>query len=142
MIIGIDHVQITVPANAVAQARAFYCGVLGLREVEKPAALQGRGGFWLEVGDRQVHVGTEDGVQRLATKAHVAYAVTDIAVWRAKLAAAGVETLDGIPIADRDRFEFRDPFGNRVELIGASQASHRCATSHSGELAALPNRAS
>ena len=56
MILGIDHVQITVPADAVAAARAFYCGVLGLREVEKPATLQERGGFWLQVGDRHVHV--------------------------------------------------------------------------------------
>jgi hypothetical protein len=34
------------------------------------------------------------------------------------LAAAGMEILDGIPIPGHDRFEFRDPFGNRVELIG------------------------
>jgi catechol 2,3-dioxygenase-like lactoylglutathione lyase family enzyme len=117
MIIGIDHVQITVPANAVASARAFYSGLLGLREVEKPAALQGRGGFWLQVGDRRVHVGTEDGALRHTTKAHVAYAVTGLAGWRARLAAAGVEILDGIPIPGCERFEFRDPFGNRVELI-------------------------
>jgi catechol 2,3-dioxygenase-like lactoylglutathione lyase family enzyme len=123
MILGIDHVQITVPADAVAAARAFYCGVLGLREVEKPPALRGRGGFWLQVGDRQVHVGTEEGVVRQATKAHVAYAVTDVAEWRARLAAAGIEVLDGIPIPGRDRFEFRDPFGNRVELIGAAVQS-------------------
>src|SRR5215468_1778378 len=119
MIIGIDHVQITVAANAVAEGRAFYCGLLGLREVEKPASLQGRGGFWLQVGDRQVHVGTEEGVVRHATKAHVAYAVTHVAAWRARLAAAGVEVLDGIPIPGYDRFEFRDPFGNRVEFIEA-----------------------
>jgi catechol 2,3-dioxygenase-like lactoylglutathione lyase family enzyme len=117
MITGIDHVQITVPANAVAEARAFYCGVLGLREVEKPAALQERGGFWLQVGDRQVHVATEEGVERHATRAHVAYAVTDLARWRARLAAAGVEILEGIPIPGHARFEFRDPFGNRVEMI-------------------------
>jgi catechol 2,3-dioxygenase-like lactoylglutathione lyase family enzyme len=123
MIVGIDHVQITVPANAVAEARAFYCRLLGLREVQKPAALQGRGGFWLEVGDRQVHVGTEDGVARHVTKAHVAYAVTEVAQWRVRLAAAGVKFLDGIPILGRDRIEFRDPFGNRVELIGAAAAN-------------------
>jgi len=117
MITGIDHVQITVPANALAEARAFYCGLLGLREVEKPVALRGRGGFWLQVGDRQVHVGTEEGVERRATKAHVAYAVTELAGWRARLTAAGVAIVDGIPIPGRDRFEFRDPFGNRVELI-------------------------
>jgi catechol 2,3-dioxygenase-like lactoylglutathione lyase family enzyme len=125
MIIGIDHVQITVPANAVAEARAFYCGLLGLPEVEKPATLQERGGFWLQVGDRQVHVGTEDGVARHATKAHVAYAATKIAEWRARLAAAGVDLLDGIPVPGRDRFEFRDPFGNRDELIEASAGVER-----------------
>jgi catechol 2,3-dioxygenase-like lactoylglutathione lyase family enzyme len=122
MILGIDHVQITVPAHAVAEARAFYCGLLGLREVEKPTALRGRGGFWLQVGDRQVHVGTEEGVERRATKAHVAYAVTDVAGWRSRLAAAGVEVSDAVPIPGYERFEFRDPFGNRVEMIQAVAA--------------------
>jgi catechol 2,3-dioxygenase-like lactoylglutathione lyase family enzyme len=119
MILGIDHVQITVPANALAEARTFYCGLLGLREIEKPAVLRERGGFWLEVGNRQVHIGTEDGVERIKTKAHVAYAVSDLAGWRARLAAAGVAIVDAIPIPGRDRIEFRDPFGNRVELIEA-----------------------
>ena len=124
MIIGIHHVQITVPVSAVAEARAFYCGTLGISEIEKPAALQERGGFWLQVGERQVHVGIEEGVKRQATKAHVAYAVRSLAEWRARLAAAGVEILDGIPIPGCERFEFRDPFGNRIELIEA-QVDHR-----------------
>jgi catechol 2,3-dioxygenase-like lactoylglutathione lyase family enzyme len=128
MIISIDHVQITIPASAVAEARAFYCGVLGLREVEKPSTLQGGGGFWLQVGDRQVHVGTEEGVARYATKAHVAYAVTEIAKWRARLAAAGVEILEGIPIPGQNRFEFRDPFGNRVELVETSVSAQGMTT--------------
>ena len=128
MIISIDHVQITIPASAVAEARAFYCGVLGLREVEKPSTLPGGGGFWLQVGDRQVHVGTEEGVARYATKAHVAYAVTEIAKWRARLAAAGVEILEGIPIPGQNRFEFRDPFGNRVELVETSVSAQGMTT--------------
>ena len=117
MILGIEHVQITVPPEAVAQARAFYCDLLGLPEIEKPEGLRKRGGFWLQVGDRQVHVGVEDGVDRSATKAHVAYAVRDLVGWRQRLAAAGVEVLEGVPIPGFDRFEFRDPFGNRVEFI-------------------------
>jgi catechol 2,3-dioxygenase-like lactoylglutathione lyase family enzyme len=117
MITGIDHVQITVPTDAVPAARAFYCGLLGLPEVEKPATLRDRGGFWLQVGDRQVHVGTEEGIDRRATRAHVAYAVTDLAGWRSRLTAAGVETSDPPPIPGCERFEFRDPFGNRVEFI-------------------------
>jgi len=117
MIIGVDHVQITVPTNAEAPARTFYCGLLGLPEIEKPSALQKRGGFWLQVGDRQVHVGIEEGVERRATKAHVAYSVTDLAEWRARFEAAKVEILEAIPIPGFNRFEFRDPFGNRVEFI-------------------------
>jgi len=98
VIVGIDHEQITVPAAAVSAARAFYCGLLGLPEVEKPEALRGRGGFWLQVGDRQVHVGTEEGALRRATRAHVGYAVRDLSAWRQRLVAAGVEIEEGVPI--------------------------------------------
>jgi catechol 2,3-dioxygenase-like lactoylglutathione lyase family enzyme len=120
MITGIDHVQITVPPDGVEQARAFYCGLLGLPEVAKPESLKDRGGFWLQVGDRQVHVGIEEGVNRRATRAHVAYAVVGIDDWRNRLAAAGIDVIEGIPIPGCDRFEFRDPFGNRIELIEAT----------------------
>jgi catechol 2,3-dioxygenase-like lactoylglutathione lyase family enzyme len=121
MITGVDHIQITVPADGVERARAFYCGLLGLREIEKPDSLKGRGGFWLQVGDRQVHVGIEEGVDRRMTKAHIGYAVIGIEDWRVRLAAAGIEVFEGIPIPGCDRFEFRDPFGNRVEFIEASR---------------------
>ena len=122
-IIDIDHVQITVPPEAVAAARAFYCGLLSLPEIEKPEGLRKRGGFWLQVGDRQVHVGIEDGVNRPATKAHIAYAVRDLAGWRQRLAAADVEVLEDVPIPGFERFEFRDPFGNRVEFIESAEVS-------------------
>jgi len=117
MIIGIHHAQITIPKGMEEQARDFYCGVLGLMEVPKPQSLQGRGGFWLQVGDRQVHVGVEDGVDRKLTKAHIAYEVNNLAHWREMIAANKIETHSGESIPGYDRFEFRDPFGNRVELI-------------------------
>ncbi|MEO8608560.1 MAG: VOC family protein [Chloroflexota bacterium] len=117
MITGIHHVQITAPKGVEEQARAFYCGVLGLPEIEKPDSLKGRGGFWLQVGDRQVHVGTEDDFDRLTTKSHIAYQVDDVAAWRTRLKANGIEPDNSIPIPGYDRFEFRDPFGNRVEMI-------------------------
>ncbi len=117
MIRGIHHVQITVPKGAEAEARAFYCGVLGLPEVEKPDSLKGRGGLWVKVGDRDVHIGTEDGCHRTRTKVHVAYEVTDVAGWRDRLSRAGIELLDSVPIECFDRFEARDPFGNRIEFI-------------------------
>lgn len=115
-ILGLHHAQISIPRGAEEEGRAFYCGVLGLLEIEKPEALRGRGGFWLQVGDRQVHVGTEDGVERRATRAHLAYAVDDIAAWRTHLQQHDVTIIDAVPIPGHQRFEFRDPFGNRVEL--------------------------
>ena len=117
MILAIHHAQITIPKGEEAAARGFYCGVLGLREIAKPDELAGRGGFWLEVGDRQVHVGTEDVNGRQSSKAHVAYLVDDLESARSKLSAAGIAVVEGIQIPGYRRFEFRDPFGNRVEFM-------------------------
>jgi len=117
LIVGIHNVQITIPKGREEEAREFYCGVLGLPEIRKPESLKARGGFWLAVGDREVHVGTEDAVDRRATKAHIAYRVNDLESWRFKLAAIGIGAEDGIPIPGMTRFEFRDPFGNRVEML-------------------------
>jgi catechol 2,3-dioxygenase-like lactoylglutathione lyase family enzyme len=117
MITAVHHVQITIPKGAEAAARAFYCDLLGLLEVEKPDALKGRGGLWVQLGAIQVHIGTEDGIDRAATRAHVAYQVDDVAAWRERLAAHGIRILDSVPIPGYDRFEFRDPFDNRVEFI-------------------------
>lgn len=115
-VMRLHHAQITIPKGAESQARAFYCEVLGLREIPKPESLQGRGGFWVEVGDQQLHIGTEDGVDRNATKAHLAYQVTHITQWREKLTQHGIRIEEQIPIPGLNRFEFRDPFGNRVEF--------------------------
>ncbi|MFB6467899.1 VOC family protein [Cytobacillus sp. Hz8] len=117
MIKGLHHVQITIPKGTEEEGKNFYCGILGLQEIEKPNSLKGRGGFWLKVGDKDVHVGTEDGFNRLNTKAHIAYEVEDISYWKNRLAKENIEILYGVPIPNFDRFEFRDPFGNRVEMI-------------------------
>jgi catechol 2,3-dioxygenase-like lactoylglutathione lyase family enzyme len=113
----INHVQITVPKGAEDAARAFYCGVLGLPEIAKPESLAGRGGLWLAIGDQQIHVGTEDGFDRLTTKGHIAYEVDDVPYWRDRLIAAGLTLAESVPIPGFDRFEARDPFGNRIEFI-------------------------
>ena len=117
MIIGLHHAQITIPKGNEEAGKDFYCKVLGLKEISKPSALQGRGGFWLQVGSQEVHVGTEDGFNRRTTKAHLAYEVEDISYWRNVLMENEIEILDSVPIPNYERFEFRDPFGNRVEMI-------------------------
>jgi catechol 2,3-dioxygenase-like lactoylglutathione lyase family enzyme len=117
MILGLHHAQITIPKGKEEEGKKFYCNILGLEEIGKPDSLKGRGGFWLKVGDRQVHVGTEDDFDRTATKAHLAYLVNDISHWRSVLEQYDIQVIEGVPIPGFDRFEFRDPFGNRVEMI-------------------------
>ena len=117
MIKAAHHVQISIPVGAEDEARKFYCGLLGMTEIPKPDSLCGRGGFWLDLDGFQIHFGVEDGVERQKTKGHVAYLVTDLEAWRNKLNANGHAVVDGIPIPHYRRFEFRDPFGNRVEFL-------------------------
>jgi|SRR5690625_504122 len=117
MILDLHHAQITIPKGAEQEGKQFYCNVLGLKEIEKPASLKDRGGFWLKVGNNEIHVSTEDGFDRLTTKAHLAYLVNDISYWKNVLKQNQIHTIKGIPIPGFDRFEFRDPFGNRVEFI-------------------------
>jgi catechol 2,3-dioxygenase-like lactoylglutathione lyase family enzyme len=119
LLLRVHHAQITIPVGAETKAREFYCEFLGMREIPKPESLQTRGGFWLEIGDFQIHVGTEKDFDRTQTKAHVAYQVEDLDAWRGKLQNRGIKILEGIPIPNYSRFEFRDPFGNRVEFLQA-----------------------
>lgn len=121
MLIRLHHAQITIPKGAEDECRRFYCGLLGLSETAKLASLEGRGGLWLELGEIQIHVGTEENSNRAASKAHLAYEVDDLRSWRAKLEERRIEILEGIPIPGYDRFEFRDPFGNRVEFLQAKR---------------------
>lgn len=118
-ILGMHHAQITIPSGAQAQARAwaYYCGLLGLSEIEKPSSLQGRGGFWVQAGTIQIHISVEDGVQRERSKAHIAYEVENLNEARARLIGAGYTVTESVPIPGYARFESRDPFGNRVEFI-------------------------
>lgn len=115
MITGIHHLKITIPSGAEAQAKAFYCDLLGLREIVKPPELQGRGGFWLDTGNLPLYIAVQDDADR-SIKNHIGYGVTDLAEWRMKLAAAGVDIRECLPVVGHDRFECNDPFGNRMEI--------------------------
>lgn len=117
MLMAIDHVQITIPKGSEAIAEEFYRDFLGLKPTEKPDNRKQNGGFWLQLGACQLHVGTEDGTERSKTKAHVAYRVTDLDLWRQKFKERNVEIIDSLPFPRAKAFEFRDPFGNRGELI-------------------------
>jgi catechol 2,3-dioxygenase-like lactoylglutathione lyase family enzyme len=114
-IIGIDHVQVAAPPGCEGAARAFYGGLLGLQEVDKPAELAGRGGCWFLAGGQALHVGVEESFAP-ARKAHPGFVVDDLDALEARLAAAGIETRDDTALAGAPRFHAEDPFGNRLEF--------------------------
>lgn len=115
----IHHAQIMIPPAGEDEARRFYGELLGMREIDKPAILRARGGVWLQAGDRQLHIGVEaPGVDRATTRAHVAYETNKLDAMRARLERAGIGIKDGETLDGLRRFELRDPFGNRVEIVG------------------------
>ncbi len=116
MIVGLDHVQLAMPAGEEDRARAFYVGALGLAERVKPAHLAARGGCWFHAPGIELHLGVEEPF-RPATKAHPALLVVDLAAVRSHLAGHGVAFRDGQPLEGYARGDIADPFGNRIELM-------------------------
>ena len=118
MIEAIHHVQLAIPEGGEDEARGFYGGVLGMREVAKPSVLAGRGGVWFEAGGARVHLGVETGFAP-ARKAHPCLLVRDLGEARRRLAAAGVAMATDVDLPDLRRLYVADPFGNRIEIAEA-----------------------
>ena len=115
-IVGIEHVQLAMPAGGEDAARGFYSGLLGLPERAKPERLAPRGGCWFEAPGVKLHLGVDVDF-RPAQKAHPALLVDDLAALVVALTAAGVEIGPDEPADGRARCYVNDPFGNRIELI-------------------------
>jgi catechol 2,3-dioxygenase-like lactoylglutathione lyase family enzyme len=118
LILRIDHIQLAAPKGCEDAARAFYGGLLGLREMEKPESLRGRGGCWFACGEQQIHIGVEAEF-RPAKKAHPALAVSDLAKVRKWLIGHSVATMDDNSLPGTHRFFAEDPWGNRIEFLEA-----------------------
>jgi predicted GNAT family N-acyltransferase len=120
---AIDHVQLAAPPGCEEHARAFFAGVLGMQEIEKPAPLAVRGGVWFRCGPQHLHVGVEQGFVP-AAKAHPALLVgaggIDELAERVTAAGLAVRWDDELPYVRR--FYTADPFGNRLELTTAAVA--------------------
>jgi catechol 2,3-dioxygenase-like lactoylglutathione lyase family enzyme len=104
------------PPGGEAAARAFYGGLLGMREVPKPQELAKRGGCWFAAGEARLHLGVEADFAP-ARKAHPAFVVDDLGAMRSRLERAGVLCRDDVPLDGFVRTYVADPFGNRVELM-------------------------
>jgi catechol 2,3-dioxygenase-like lactoylglutathione lyase family enzyme len=123
-IIGLDHVQLAMPAGAEAEARAFYAGLLHLREIPKPEQLAARGGCWFTAPGFQLHLGVEQPFSP-ARKAHPALLVSDLEALKEHLSQAGVEVTPDTTVPGVRRCYIADPFGNRIELIQAGDGFYQ-----------------
>jgi catechol 2,3-dioxygenase-like lactoylglutathione lyase family enzyme len=115
-VLGIDHILLAMPPGQEGKARAFYTGVLLLKEKVKPEALAERGGAWFTNGTIEVHLGVEKDF-RPARKAHPAFVVRDLAGFIERARQHGCEIAEDKPLPGHARIFVYDPFGNRLELI-------------------------
>ncbi|RBW46710.1 glyoxalase [Psychromonas sp. B3M02] len=117
MIKSINHVQVTIPFGGEEEAKRFYGGVLGLKQLIQPESLRATNSLWFELGALQLHLGCEDNAHRTNSRAHVAYNVDNIEQCRRTFEALGVEIYENTQIEGIKRFDIRDPFGNRLEIM-------------------------
>ncbi len=109
--LAVHHVSVNV--TDVAEAVAFYTGVLGGTERgDRPDF--GFGGAWIDLGASQVHL-LEAGPPP-ALGQHFAVAVADLDAAVAELRARGVDVGDPSPVGGARQTFVADPSGNTVEL--------------------------
>ncbi len=122
--LGIDHVQLAMPAGPEAETEAdrFYGSLLGFERIPKPVELAVRGGCWFGSSAIQLHLGVEEPFHP-ARKAHPALKVDNLDPLLARLDAAEVEIRPAEEVDGRRRVHVHDPFGNRIELIETHEPS-------------------
>ena len=109
----VDHILITIPPGVKEAARAFYGQVLQLKEIpgNHPS-----GAIWYEIGNIELHLREEDGHQTNSDR-HPAFVVNDLTATKKFLEKNDIFISYSSNIKGRERYFFRDPFGNRFELI-------------------------
>lgn len=108
----LDHILICIPEGTTEQARSFYRDVLHLEEIpgNHPS-----GAIWFSIADIQLHIREEAGGNQ--SKRHPAFEVTNLDEAKQELERDGLAIEYSSEIDGRQRFFFRDPFGNRIELV-------------------------
>lgn len=115
-IVRTQHVSVPRPHGEDARRRAvaFYSGLLGLREIPRPATFGDLDVTWFRIGDTELHVfGTEGHAH---PGSHFCLQVDDLRTARRDLEAAGVPCRETDRIPNRPRFMIADPFGNSIEV--------------------------
>ncbi|MGX5819352.1 VOC family protein [Chitinophaga lutea] len=104
---------IMIPHGAQDAARAFYGGILQLKEIP---GQHPRNAIWYEIAGIQLHLVEEEPEARLSGR-HPAFEVQDLPGAERFLRSHGIDIAYTSLIPGRQRMFFRDPFGNRVELL-------------------------
>lgn len=112
----IDHVAIDI--TDVPRAKAFYGGLLGLKEIPRPTSFT-FGGAWYQIGPQVLHLVSREQSFPEAPH-HFCLWVADIAAAANLIAGANYPVIwdTKYKIPGIDRFFTRDPDGNRVEFQG------------------------
>ncbi len=112
----LSHINITMPKGGEDTARAFYAGLLGLKEVPKPESIRGRGGVWFDAGGLDIHVSVEENRTGPDALRHFRIGMRRCR-WPARETSGGGRDHRGwAPHALAAIFFVRDPFGNRLEI--------------------------
>lgn len=110
----LDHCSVII--TDVAKARAFYTGVLGLKEIPKPKTFDFVA-LWFQLGDGQTIHLLQKSQPDTRSPRHFALRVADVKAAREHFRAHGVEIQETGPIPHCDRFFVFDPDGNRIEVV-------------------------
>jgi catechol 2,3-dioxygenase-like lactoylglutathione lyase family enzyme len=113
---GLHHVQLALPPGGEDVCRAFYVGVLGMTEVQKPPVLAGRGGLWVRSDDLELHLGVEAGF-RPQRKAHPGIVVADLDAVAERLVRHDRPVTWDDDFPGMRRLYTEDDHGNRLEFL-------------------------
>jgi DNA-binding transcriptional MerR regulator/catechol 2,3-dioxygenase-like lactoylglutathione lyase family enzyme len=122
-LLPLHHVQLAIPPGGEDQCRAFWGGLLGMRELQKPPVLAARGGCWFRGGGLEVHLGVEDPFVP-AKKAHPGLLVVGLEEVAQALERGGHAVTWDDDFPGHDRFYAADPFGNRLEFLEPADRPH------------------
>jgi len=109
----IDHCSVIV--TNVEKSRAFYEGVLGLREIAAPKEFDFVA-VWYDLGGTYIHLLAKPQPDAISPR-HFCLHTPDAAAARRHFEQLGVPIEETVKIAAADRFFVRDPDGNRIEVL-------------------------
>lgn len=107
-----DHILINVPIGKLTEAGHFYGNVLELQIIEGDRPFTA---LWFKIADIELHIMEEKA--GAVSGRHPAFEVTDLKLSEEFLKSKGLAVSYSSKIEGRERLFFRDPFGNRFELI-------------------------